>query len=99
MGSTGSGTDANMSGMSGMSMSGDMQGLMSATGAEFNRLFVSQMLTMHEAQLKELQTVSTTLRDADVKAVVLKAIPKVRMHTTMLRSMNAASTSGTTTNQ
>jgi predicted outer membrane protein len=98
MGATGSGMGSDMPGMSGMGMNSELQSLMNATGEDFNKLFVSQMLTMHEAQLKELQTASTTLRDADIKTVVLKAIPKVRMHTEMLRRMNTGTTSGTSSN-
>jgi predicted outer membrane protein len=65
----------------------DMQGmsdLQNATGAEFNKLWVSQMLTMHQDKLSELQTAATTVKDTQLKAAITKAIPKVKMHIDML---------------
>jgi predicted outer membrane protein len=85
----------NGSGMGSMTGMGDMGALMNARGAEFNRLWTTQMLTMHEAKLATLQTASTTLTDAALKAVVLKAIPIVRMHRDALSRMNT----GGSTNQ
>lgn len=96
-----------MSGMSGMGMSGmhndamaAMQSLQNATGTEFNTQFVSQMLAMHEAKLAELQAAATALTDPDLKLLVTKAIPKIRMHRDMLSRMNkggsASGTGGTT---
>jgi len=76
-----------------------MQALQNATGTEFNTQFVSQMLAMHEAKLSELQTASTTLTDPELKLLVTKAIPKIRMHRDMLAKMNkggTGNTSGTT---
>jgi uncharacterized protein (DUF305 family) len=104
MGTSGSG----MSGMSGMQGMGHMQGmsatnmaamqaLQNATGAQFNSMFVSQMLAMHEAKLTELQAAATTLTDPELKLAVTKAIPKIRMHRDMLsRINNGGSTQGST---
>jgi len=95
-----------MSGMSGMGMSGmssqdmaAMQQLQNASGSEFNTLFVSQMLTMHEAKLSELQTAATTLTDPELKTLVTKAIPKIRMHRDTLAKMSKGGTSGAATQQ
>jgi hypothetical protein len=102
-GSTGSGSGATGSGMSGSSdMSGmngmtgmqALQDLQNASGEEFNRLWVSQMLTMHEAKLTELETASRTIRDAELTSIVSKALPKVRAHRDMLSKMNGGSRTG-----
>jgi len=86
-----------MSGMGGQNMAA-MQALQNASGTEFNTLFVSQMLTMHEAKLAELQAASTSLTDPELKTLVTKAIPKIRMHRDMLSKMNkgGSGTGGTT---
>jgi predicted outer membrane protein len=101
-GSTGASSGTSGSGMSGMNggMTGQnmasMQTLQNATGAEFNNQFVSQMLAMHEAKLAELQTAATTLTDPELKLMVTKAIPKIRMHRDMLLRINKeGTTSGT----
>ncbi|HEX8461284.1 MAG TPA: DUF4142 domain-containing protein, partial [Segetibacter sp.] len=96
---TGSNTQGMGNDMSGMSMGSGAQALMNASGDEFNRMYVSQMLTMHEAQLAELQAATKTVKDTQLKTVINTAIPKVRMHTNMLRSMNTGATPGTSTNQ
>jgi uncharacterized protein (DUF305 family) len=90
-GSGSTGMQNGMSGMNDMSGMGHMAGmdaLQNASGTEFNRLFVTQMLTMHQAKLSELQTASTQLKDAELKTIVRKAIPKVRMHRDALLKMN-----------
>jgi hypothetical protein len=54
---------------------------------------------MHETKLTELQTALTTLKDAQLKLVVAKAIPLVKMHRDMLkRNANANTNSGNKTN-
>jgi len=88
--STSSTTD--MQGMSGMSSTPGMQALQNASGAEFNRLFVSQMLSMHEAKLAELQSASTQITDPQIKMAVNKAIPIIRMHRDMLQKMSTGTT-------
>ena len=80
--------------MNGMDHSAGMMALQNASGSEFNRLFVSQMLTMHEAKLTELQTAAPQLTDPMLKAAVNKAIPKIRMHRDMLLKMDNGTTSG-----
>jgi predicted outer membrane protein len=90
-----------MNGMGGQDMAA-MQSLQNATGTEFNTLFVSQMLTMHEAKLSELQTAATTLTDPELKLLVTKAIPKIRMHRDTLAKMSkggSASGNGAATQQ
>ena len=95
--SSSQGSANDMSGVSGMSGSGmaAMQALQNASGAQFNTLFVSQMLSMHDAKLAELESAATSLTDPELKQAVTKAIPKVRMHRDMLSKMSkGGSTSG-----
>jgi predicted outer membrane protein len=89
----GTGMNHDMSGMQGMSSTpgqgmAAMQQLQNATGTEFNTMFVSQMLQMHEQKLAELESASTTLTDPELKTLVTKAIPKIRMHRDMLARIN-----------
>jgi predicted outer membrane protein len=106
---TGTGSGATMgmgnrgNGMnSGMQMNNmqDTTALAAATGAEFDRLWLSQMLTMHEAKLAELTAAAGTLNDTELKAAVTRAIPKIRMHRDMLSRLSTNNTStGTGTQQ
>lgn len=81
-------------GMGGQDMA-TMRALQNASGEAFNTMFVSQMLAMHEAKLAELQTAAVTLLDPELKLLVTKAIPKIRMHRDMLLRMNKGTNSGT----
>jgi putative membrane protein len=64
-------------------MSG-MLGLPDAKGKEFDQAWASQMLTMHEAKIRELQNVLNQTQDADIKALATKALPKIKMHSDLL---------------
>jgi uncharacterized protein (DUF305 family) len=77
--------------MSGMSDVRGMAALQNATGAEFDRMWVSQMLTMHNAKVTELQAASTQITDPDLKAIVTKALPIVRNHRDRLVALNTGS--------
>jgi hypothetical protein len=88
-----------MTGMNDASGTGMVGQLNAATGDEFNRLWISQMFTMHEAKLAELQAAQTQLRDTELKALVTRTIPKIRMHRDMLQKMNTGTGSSTNTNQ
>ena len=61
-----------------------------ASGAQFDKLWVSQMLSMHQAKLAELTTAVNTINDSDLKTAVNRAIPKVQAHVDMLSSMNTS---------
>ena len=74
-----------------------MQALQNASGAEFNTLFVSQMHTMHQAKLTELQSAVRTITDPQLKMAVNRAIPKIKLHTQALARMNKGGSTGGTT--
>jgi putative membrane protein len=63
-------------------------------GKEFDQAWASQMLTMHDAKINELQNVLTQTEDADIKALINKALPKVKVHRDMLAKIT--STTGST---
>ena len=67
---------------------GSMQALQSASGREFNALFVSQMLQLHQAKVAELQSASSRITDPILKTAVTKALPIIRMHRDMLARAN-----------
>jgi predicted outer membrane protein len=88
------GTSGHMGGMSGMAGMQTFHDLQNATGEEFNKMWVSQMLTMHEAKVTELETASRTIRDSELTAIVTRALPKVRAHRDMLAKMNGGTGTG-----
>jgi putative membrane protein len=67
-----------------------MPALGNASGREFDKLWTSQMLTMHESKLVELQSFVNTTQDADLKALATKAMPKIKMHRDMLATISKA---------
>ncbi len=75
-------------GVSGMQNMTAIQALQNAAGNELNTLFLSQMLTMHEAKLAELQTALPRITDPILKSAVIKALLKIRRHSDMLARMN-----------
>jgi len=95
MGNTASGasgsTGAGMGAHDNMGMGG-MTALRNATGAEFDRLWVTQMLSMHEAKLAELTASANTLSDPELRAAVTQAIPKIRMHRDLLSKLSTTNT-------
>jgi putative membrane protein len=64
--------------------------LAQATGKEFDQTWATQMLSMHEAKINELQNVLTQTQDADIKALASKALPKIKMHKEMLAKIVAS---------
>jgi uncharacterized protein (DUF305 family) len=63
------GMDDDMGGMGGMMSEQDMQALMNATGAEFERLFLEQMMVHHEGALQMAETEITDGQNADAIAL------------------------------
>lgn len=57
---------------------------------DFDPVWGSQMLTKHEAKIAELERFLTVTQDADIKAAISKALPKVRMHRDMLAKIPGA---------
>ena len=75
---------------SGNRISGDtsmMASMRSATGADFENSWAGQMLTMHQAKVAELQNALNQTQDADIKAAINKALPKIQAHTEMLSKL------------
>jgi len=71
----------------------DMSGMSSMSGAsgkEFDQAWASEMLTMHDAKISELQNVLSQTQDADIKALASKALPKIKMHRDMLSKITAS---------
>jgi putative membrane protein len=59
-------------------------------GREFDKMWTSQMLAMHEAKMAELQSFLNTTQDADLKALANKALPKIKMHRDQLTTISGA---------
>ena len=59
-------------------------------GADFNKKWASAMLTMHEAKIDELEKFMVTTHDADLKAAIGKALPKIRAHRVLLAKIPGA---------
>jgi len=70
-----------------------MSALQNATGVAFDRLWVTQMLSMHEAKLAELTTAARSITDPELKSLVNSAIPKIRAHRDLLSKLNSGSSS------
>jgi putative membrane protein len=72
--------------------------LESATGYEFDRMWVSRMLAMHQQKLNELTTASRTLKNQELKMTVDKAIPVIRRHRDTLSNLNKQSNNSNNNN-
>lgn len=59
-------------------------------GKDFDKVWASQMLTMHNAKIAELETFIGLTKDATLKAAVMKAIPKLKAHREMLLKIPGA---------
>ena len=59
-----------------------------AAGSDFDKTWASQMLTMHEAKIAELENIIQQSSDADIKAAANKALPKIKIHRAMLMKIN-----------
>ena len=67
-----------------------MPALANASGKEFDKMWTTQMLTMHETKLAELQNFVNATQDPDLKALAIKAMPKIKSHRDILASINRA---------
>ena len=67
-----------------------MPSMSGAAGKEFDQAWASQMLTMHEVKISELQNVLSQTQDADIKALATKALPKIKMHKDMLSKITSS---------
>lgn len=55
-----------------------------ASGSDFDKTWASEMLTMHEAKIAELENFINLSADEDIKAAASRALPKIKMHRDML---------------
>lgn len=61
-----------------------------APGSDFDKTWASEMLTMHEAKIAELENYITLSADEDIKAAASRALPKIKMHRDMLMKISGA---------
>jgi len=59
-------------------------------GKDFNGSWASKMLTMHEAKISELESFLPVTQNAELKAVIGVALPKIRAHRDMLSKIPGA---------
>ncbi len=59
-------------------------------GDNFDQAWAGQMLAMHEAKIAELETFIGLTKDAELKAAVMKAIPKIKKHRDLLAEIPGA---------
>ena len=67
-----------------------LQAMSKMSGNDFDKMWVSHMLTAHEATLADLQNAASNATDADIKNAANKAIPIVKMHRDLLAKLNQA---------
>jgi predicted outer membrane protein len=65
-----------------------IEAMQTATGPAFDKLWIPQMLRMHQAKLSELTAIVNTINDSDVRTAVKSAIPKIKKHIDMLSALN-----------
>ena len=61
-----------------------------AAGSDFNKTWASQMLTMHEEKIAELENCINLSADKDIKAAASRALPKMKLHRDMLLKISGA---------
>jgi putative membrane protein len=67
-----------------------MKKLESASGAEFDKAFMTQMVKDHEEALKLVQDTSKNAKDKELKAAAEKATPVIQKHLEMAKSVAAS---------
>jgi len=59
------------------------------TGADFDKAYVDEMVSDHEADLKEFQKQAENSSDADVKAFAAKVVPVIQKHLDAIKAIQA----------
>ncbi|GEO08370.1 DUF4142 domain-containing protein [Segetibacter aerophilus] len=67
-------------------------------GKEFDANWAGQMLLMHEAKIAELESFIGLTKNATLKAVVMRAIPKIKSHRELLLKIPGAKEKSKVTN-
>ena len=62
--------------------------LNSASGSDFDTLWVSQMLMINQSKLDELTQAMATAYNPQLKMAIKEAIPKIKKHRDQLASLN-----------
>ena len=60
------------------------------SGSKFDKMWASEMLTMHEAKIAELENYISLSADPDIKAAANRALPKIKLHRNMLMKIAGA---------
>jgi len=60
------------------------------SGNDFDKTWASQMLTMHEAKIAELENYISLSADEAIKAAASRALPKIKLHRNMLMKIPGA---------
>lgn len=66
----------------------------SASGADFDTAYVSEMVNDHEKDVKDFQTQADNATDPDVKAFAAKTLPTLKKHLEMIKSIQAKMSGG-----
>lgn len=64
--------------------------LRGTSGKDFDNSWSGQMLTMHDAKIRELEGALSQTQDADIKALINKGLPKIKAHRDMLAKLSNA---------
>ncbi len=59
-------------------------------GTDFDKTWASNMLTMHDAKIAELENYISLSADEDIKAAASRALPKIKLHRNMLMKISGA---------
>ena len=66
---------------------GDLQALLKATGAEFDRLYVGQMIRDHEMAVKLFESQTKRARNPELRQYAEKHLPMLQAHLKMAKSV------------
>ena len=80
--------DANMKDMAQMKL------MERKSGAEFDQAFMEHMVKEHEQALKDAQNIASKAKDADFKAAVQKAEPKIKEHLELAQRISKGAAAG-----
>jgi putative membrane protein len=82
--------DANMKDMAQMKL------MERKSGGEFDAAFMEHMVKDHEQTLKDVQNIASKAKDAEFKAAVQKAEPKIKEHLELAQRLAKSAAAGST---
>jgi putative membrane protein len=80
--------DANMKDMAQMKL------MERKSGADFDREFMEHMVKEHEKTLKDVQNIAAKAKDAEFKAALQKATPKIKEHLELAQRISKSAAAG-----